>query len=899
MIVYWSRTSAYINYEYYVEFHIILIQYSSNIIFNVIRAVVLSYNLGAWDMSGLNLTMAHVVGIYNGSLRWWNDSSIVSLNPERSMPKRRIGPIVRVDHSGTTDIFTSALSEYSADWRSVYGRFSESFDDDENVIHWNASVVDLIGRTNRAVSGIILSYRYSIGYLSVAEATVAHLPYANILTENGTYLPLTTEGLTVAVRRSFTELAANWTADLVKYNPEGHYPMIGYTYMIANKVIESDCQRAREFVRFVEWCMTESFPRNEVIDYQMAPLPPEVVRIITEDVLKTCYCGGLNLYDLVQVQIKEEFQSTQTWRLPVIIIAPIVGAILLALLGYVIVQQIKLRNAIMSDDWRISEHLISLKWSRKWGVLPGNPGSAASLAATVVSNFSFSPVRHVTAIGVWKGRNVCLREILSEQLPLHRTEAKRCLITMRDKIQHVNVLRFYGITSIDNETFIISEHAPKGTLSDVVQNDKYRIDENITFSLAIDVAMGMTYLHGQNLLHGRLTPECCLVDHRWNIKISEWEYNKFQLLSSPRKASQIVPCLQQIVMGTDTNMIAKSKFWTAPELLTSSGSEEAPSRPVDVYSFAIILVEIFTREDPYAELTGLMEPVDIIDAVSSFDLRPNIAGIYPKALEALIRGAWSKDPETRPTFQYLTKALGTARPSRKSVMDGMMEALEGYISNLEEKVMERTVELASANEGLENLLHQILPKSVAEALANGQAVTPMEYDSVTVFFSDIVGFTALCASSSPMEVVTLLNDLYNVFDWVIDKHDVYKVETIGDSYMVISGVPKRNGIAHASNIAMMALDLMSATDGFTIRHKPGLKLQIRSGIHSGPVVAGVVGSKMPRYCLFGDTVNMASRLESTSEPMKIQVSACSKCLLVAIGGFTLQARGETEIKVNL
>ncbi|KAJ4430762.1 hypothetical protein ANN_19353 [Periplaneta americana] len=145
------------------------------------------------------------------------------------------------------------------------------------------------------------------------------------------------------------------------------------------------------------------------------------------------------------------------------------------------------------------------------------------------------------------------------------------------------------------------------------------------------------------------------------------------------------------------------------------------------------------------------------------------------------------------------------------------------------------------------------------------------YASVTVYFSDIVGFTEIAAISTPLEVVTFLNSIYKMFDARIECYDVYKVETIGDSYMVASGLPvkngelKKTGEKHVTEIATMALDLLAGSVVFKIPHRPNERLQIRSGVHTGPVVAGIVGTKMPRYCLFGDTVNTASRMESTGE----------------------------------
>lgn len=181
----------------------------------------------------------------------------------------------------------------------------------------------------------------------------------------------------------------------------------------------------------------------------------------------------------------------------------------------------------------------------------------------------------------------------------------------------------------------------------------------------------------------------------------------------------------------------------------------------------------------------------------------------------------------------------------------------------------------------------MIPQAVADELKQGKVVNASWFEGATIFFSDIVGFTSLASSSTPMEIVALLNKLYSEFDAILDQFDVYKVETIGDACehthslhalqsaptittalltadMVVSGVPRTNGDNHAGEIAKMALRLVSACKTFEIPHRPEKTLEIRAGIHSGPVCAGVVGTKMPRYCLFGDTVNTASRMESNS-----------------------------------
>ncbi|XP_050787511.1 uncharacterized protein LOC127038716 isoform X1 [Gopherus flavomarginatus] len=219
-----------------------------------------------------------------------------------------------------------------------------------------------------------------------------------------------------------------------------------------------------------------------------------------------------------------------------------------------------------------------------------------------------------------------------------------------------------------------------------------------------------------------------------------------------------------------------------------------------------------------------------------------------------------------------------------------------WIQNYARSLKERTEDLKRERRLAEDLLHQMLPKSVAKQLRKHKHVQAENYDQVTIFFSDIVGFTSIAASCTPLQVVEMLNNLYNCFDTRIESYDVYKIETIGDAYMVVSGLPERNGEKHADEIAKMSLDLVAAVRQVPIPHMPTGRLQLRAGIHTGPCVAGVVGYKMPRYCLFGDTVNTASRMESTSLPQKIHISSATYHALLTDDAYEIELRGEIEIK---
>merc|ERR1719479_832480 len=197
----------------------------------------------------------------------------------------------------------------------------------------------------------------------------------------------------------------------------------------------------------------------------------------------------------------------------------------------------------------------------------------------------------------------------------------------------------------------------------------------------------------------------------------------------------------------------------------------------------------------------------------------------------------------------------------------------------------------------EELLFQMIPKAIAERLKRGE--TYMEtcevFPSVTMLFSDIVGFTVICSRIKPHEVVMFLNNLYTLFDFLVDQNAVYKVETIGDAYLIVAGCPNK-AANHALKICDMAFDMM---DGIKILKVPGSgdDIHMRIGIHSGPVVAGVVGLKMPRYCLFGTNVGLTEKFESNSKPDMIHIS--EKTIEHLSSQYKMEERNEEGLKMKL
>ncbi len=201
--------------------------------------------------------------------------------------------------------------------------------------------------------------------------------------------------------------------------------------------------------------------------------------------------------------------------------------------------------------------------------------------------------------------------------------------------------------------------------------------------------------------------------------------------------------------------------------------------------------------------------------------------------------------------------------------NSMAVQLQQSFEDLENRVEQRTAELRKEKERSELLLLNILPDKVAEQLKDSQEAPAEHFEEATILFADIVGFTSLAAQMEPLELVNWLNHIFSTFDQLAAKHKLEKIKTIGDAYMVVGGVPIPQS-NHAEAVADMALAIQASMATFP--PKADKPLQVRIGIHTGPVIAGVIGTRKFIYDLWGDAVNIASRMESHGDPGSIQVT---------------------------
>ncbi|XP_055347907.1 atrial natriuretic peptide receptor 1-like [Paramacrobiotus metropolitanus] len=451
---------------------------------------------------------------------------------------------------------------------------------------------------------------------------------------------------------------------------------------------------------------------------------------------------------------------------------------------------------------------------------------------------------------------------------------------------HPNVNALLGVVILPQRAFILADYCKRGSLLALLEAMK--LDQDFQFAMARDLAKGLNYLHstiGQP--HGCLCSGCCLIDDRFTLRIGQFGF----------------PAISHALSnGSDTHAPTK-------EL----------SIPADIYAMGQIILLIV-----HQSVTKIPSQLPLKAAASEIDDQSE-AGDYDvqRHLTLLAFRCLHTNTTLRPTAKQLLSAIGRLRvPGQRSagnIVDSIIRRFEAYTLTLDEAVRVKSEELQNERKKCDDLLSEMLPRCVVDQLRNRQTMVAEYYSSVSVFFSDLDGFLAWVSRVPPEEVIGAVTSMFSAFDGAIQHMDVYKVETVRDSYMTVSGIPDRGDKQHVAEICRMAVKLMKIFDengrtthsammsvpghvvtGIMHPQSEPVALRLRCGIHSGPCAAGVIGMRVPRYCLFGDTVNVAARMNSHGQGGRIHLSQASRDLLVAGDldrlRFRLQERGLLSVK---
>ncbi|KAK3104494.1 hypothetical protein FSP39_003380, partial [Pinctada imbricata] len=868
-------------------------------------AIVIGYNLVLNEK--LKLTREQIVGIYNGTYTYWNETTFQQTNPNSTMPNEKIIVVARADKSGTTDLFTGALSAFSSEWHDAYGQFSRGLDSDtDKPYNWNESVISYYGNQNRGVSGLILSFKYSIGYLSVADAKEAKIENALLENDAGYYV----EATSGAVQNSmdyFATTTGNLTFSLHNGLGDSSYPIAGFTHFIAYRTQMQRCDSAKEFLRYTYWALTESTPISECENAGMAPLSSKMVNRVLEKVLKKVTCNGENVWSKVLYDIENEDKNVDnTWVIAVSVVATCLAIVVVALCVYIILQRYKQWKVLNRDDWNIPiediifyfdtrhgssaqrsklAHMKSLRSIQSVGTISG---SCAESYDELVSHVLQWP-------GKWRSYNIGLRLIDIKQFHTVNVNMKREMINIRDKIIHSNVVRFFGLTEIEKDRYIIGEYCAKGTLVDVLQDDKMNISNDFKLALTLDITIGMQFLHTQGIVHGNLTSSVCLVDSKWTVKVSDWEFSRLFLAMS-EKSNPVLEFRKNIQDDINDTSKASRDFYVSPEMLRSDFTCQ-PTRENDVYSFAVIMHEVYTREEPYCEHYHLMSTKEILCRIQLNHLRPQPSIDIPISCRQVMEIAWTDNPTSRPSFDQITKMLKHSNPDRRSVVDSVMRSMEEYTDHLEDRVEEKSAELETSRSTIENLLSSLVPAQFALKLTKGHDMKSTNFPSVGIIVLDICDYQSILQGDSPEELVSSLNYFCAEVDLLQKKYNMYAQSISGNCSTLLVGVAQHEATTDevALHTAHICMDIFNL---FTRKTPPerDYRLSARIGAHIGNATAGVVGSNFPRFVVFGSVIDVSSALSRSATPAGPHISKVLWRTVEAMDIFTAERAGILTVK---
>ncbi|XP_055353998.1 atrial natriuretic peptide receptor 1-like [Paramacrobiotus metropolitanus] len=579
---------------------------------------------------------------------------------------------------------------------------------------------------------------------------------------------------------------------------------------------------------------------------------------------------------------------------------------ILSLVGAMVIVAVAMTVYIRKEKRKTVERILYDPW---WQVTIASIPVAKRHQSSVSTFFAPGPGKNVhddsqtnevqesnQSFAVYRGKSVRMVKIgrrdysvTFQEMSTHHS----LLVLLRKfyRLEHQNLCRFLGIAiSLDKSgVYTIcaaTECPPRGTLRDIHSSLATR-DFAFISSLIVDYLEALCFLHQSPLrYHGRITPLTCWIDKHFTLKITNYGFDRLSI--------ELCTSCEKMEPVSDSEL-TEPLYWLTQE--KPNPDDTKAMQALDVFSSGFIIYEILTNGALFHKFQALTKD-ELNELVSRNGNLYHGAVEFTNfaAFESLLRSCWIADPQQRPSMPRLRSRIADISPlltlSRTKLIDKIYKRLSDYSEDLENLVANRTYNLQEEMSKCDAIIGQFLPRSIVKQLRVGRDVMPELFDSVTVMFTDLSGFVDFVEANSPESTISLIGDTEACFDRLSTRCDVYKVEAVGDSYLVASGLPERIGDNHVQRIAFFALKLMEFESQLTFLRA----LRFKVGLHSGPCAAGVLGLRRLRYCLFGDTVNLASRMCSQGLPGRVHVSSESKTLLENFPEYSVDRRGTLAIK---
>lgn len=656
--------------------------------------MVVIYNLQ--DTTPLNLSLGSIADIYLGLRVQWNDTLIDGiLNPTMDLPHEKIIPVAQADYSLTTYLFTHLLSENDDIWATDYGDFySPNFTNGYCCQSTNfPTAVKYFGQTIQGMVGLVSSIPYAIGYATLPSIAGLNVRQA-VLVTGYNYTPTypTAESIQRTIFYIYNKsdppsLVLNLSVD----DESDSYPLIAINYFAINITMDHvDCEVAEELTGFLHFFLFGIEPQT-FINLKHVPLIPPLARQIQKDIIEKITCKGQNMYNRYMESLVK-YSTLDSWTIIVICLAVVICLCLVCIVAYI--RHMKRKHAIL--QWMISPEkcqLISLSMMKDLTVRNGSiSGDRMDTRSAVISFdqteriYSKGKLKHVLTFGDLDSKKVFLNAAPVKAPSTWQKKTKK-FITKCKNLSHKNIASFLGVTLIHGRTNLIIEYYPKGTLHFVLSTSRYNLTETILFHLAFDVACGLHYLHHNGIVHGHLSSLNCLVDGSWTVHVAQWE--EFSLLAT--EAPTILK--QRTIYHEDT--IHEEDILIKLIYLDPAFDGRRLLQSADVYSFGVLLYEVFMRQLPFIKCIGGIRRVLYKKFVKKTYPIPEVEDhniVLPQEFAGLANQCMRIEPD-RPLFTAVLTKMTRADMAQHSIVDVMMDTMESYADTLEDKVHERTAEL--------------------------------------------------------------------------------------------------------------------------------------------------------------------------------------------------------------
>lgn len=411
------------------------------------------------------------------------------------------------------------------------------------------------------------------------------------------------------------------------------------------------------------------------------------------------------------------------------------------------------------------------------------------------------------------------------------------------KLDHPNIIKIIGLTTLNNNINIIYPYFNLGSLSDIINNSILEFDNITILNTLIKICDGLLYINNNKLIHGNLKLSNILINNSYDIKLTDFNDILFN--------NNIINDIYKPVETINYGIINEYS---------------------DIYAFGMIIYGLIYFKEPYYEYS-IININDIIDP--NILLRPTFIYKLDDTIETLITECWNNNYKLRPNII--------------KVKERLIEFNKDYII-INKKIVDKI-------DKLNNILLDNFPEGITSSLLYNINILPINYDNMSILLLDICNYTNLCSTLSNIKIVNMLSRLYDKYDLLIKQNNLIKIGNVGDAYIICSDVNNNN--EKFERIVLLALKIIEETNNTYIDedNKELGTIKIRIGLNNGHIIGHVLGHYNSRFSLYGDTINVASRMESTSEPMRIQCLKDFAMKLISINpNFNIEYRGVIYIK---